>query len=385
MQSGDIRAIRKAGDKIGFAHLGRTAHPAHVEPCDLDGDGRLDLIVADLGSFLPEDHQRGSVVWLRRGEAGETFEPLVIAEGLGRVADAQPGDFDGDGDLDLVVAEFGWHRTGRILLLENRGPSAAPSAGNPAKARDPLSGGDAPSQKAVGAALVDRPELPQFQLRVLDPRHGTIHVPPADLNGDGRLDFVALISQEHEKIEAFVNQADGTFRRETIFAADDPAYGSSGIQLVDLDRDGDLDVLYTNGDTFDSFYLKPYHSIQWLENRGSFPYVHHHLTDFPGVHRALAVDLDGDHDFDIVAAALLPARLFSRHEEARFDSVIWLEQTQPGEFRRHGLEKSACHHAALEVGDFDGDNRPDIAVGNFYDSPTTAAPCGTIWRNAGAR
>src|SRR5262249_10337939 len=137
--------------------IGKAAHPAHAEPCDLDGDGRVDLVIAELGSFMPADHADGKVLWLRRTAEGG-WQPGVLQAGLGRVADVQPGDFDGDGDVDLVVAEFGWRKTGRIVLLENLGSQS----GEPA-----------------------------FQLRELDPRHGTIHVPTVDLDGDGRLDFVA--------------------------------------------------------------------------------------------------------------------------------------------------------------------------------------------------
>ena len=109
--------------------------------------------------------------------------------------------------------------------------------------------------------------------RVLDRRTGAIHVPIADLNKDGKPDFVALLAQEHESVVAFINTGQGlTFeRRRPIYAAPHPNWGSSGIELVDLDKDGDLDVLYTHGDTFDDFVLKPYHGIQWLENTGHAP------------------------------------------------------------------------------------------------------------------
>ncbi len=150
-------------------------------------------------------------------------------------------------------------------------------------------------------------------MREIDERHGAVHVPPVDLNGDGHLDFVALISQDHEVVEAFLNDGSGNFNHEVIWAAPDPAYGSSGIQLVDLDKDGDLDVLYTNGDSFDRG-PKPHHSVQWLENQGSFPYKHHHLCEMPGVLNAKAGDFDGDGDLDIVAASLLSAE---RQSEAR--------------------------------------------------------------------
>ena len=209
-------------------------HPAHAEVVDLNRDGIKDLVVADLGSHTVTDDRVGSVVWLKGGADG-SFTPITLAGGLGRVADVQAADFEGDGDLDLVVAEFGWLKSGRILLLENRTTDA---------------------------------RRPVFVPSTIDPRHGAIHVPVADLNGDGRPDFVALISQEHETVVAFLNAGDHRFRSEVIYTAPHPAFGSSGIQLVDLDRDGDLDVLMTNGDSMDSQMLRPYHGVQWLENPG---------------------------------------------------------------------------------------------------------------------
>ena len=164
-------------------------------------------------------------------------------------------------------------------------------------------------------------------------------------------------------------------------AADDPSFGSSGIQLIDMDGDGDQDVLYANGDTFDSKLLKPYHGIQWLENTGGFPFVPHHLTFMPGVHRALAGDLDGDGDLDIVAGALLPT---ANHDEAaslKLDSLIWLEQRAPGVFVRHAIETANCVHATLELADFDGDGDLDIATGSFRDRGSADQSAATIWWN----
>lgn len=352
MRNGELRTVDPRLPHAASQLLGAASNPVHAEPCDLDGDGRLDLVIADLGQFTPSDHADGKVVWLKRTLDGG-WQSIVLQSGLGRVTDVEPGDFDADGDLDLVVAEFGWLKTGRILLLENLGNASLRNAGAP----------------------------PEFRMLVLDPRHGTIHVLPIDLNGDGRLDFVALISQEHETVVAFLNDGAGGFRRETIFSANEPSFGSTGIQLVDIDRDGDLDVLYTNGDSFDSFYLKPFHSIHWLENRGAFPYADHRLSDMPGVHRALACDLDGDGDLDIVACSLLPDRMHDREAQEDFDSVLWLEQVPAGSFIRHSLERGVCKHPALEVGDFDDDGDIDLAVGTFGYSAQARQPALTVWWN----
>jgi hypothetical protein len=346
MRSGELRVARRQDADYQCELLTTCAHPAHVEPCDLDGDGQRELVVAELGSAESGDHALGAVIWLRRGADG--WQQRLLLSGVGRVADVRPGDFDDDGDSDLLVAEFGHFYTGRILLLENT---------------------------AV------RDGVPRFTEHVLDRRHGTIHVPVADLNGDGRLDFVALVSQEYEVVEAFLNQGDWTFRREVIFSGNDPAYGSSGIQLVDLDADDDLDVLYSNGDTFGSEHLKPYHGIHWLENRGQYPFEDRLLTHMVGVQKAVAGDVDGDDDLDVVAVAFMPKNLVDSPELQDHDSVIWLEQTEDGSFVRRGLQRGQFCHAAVELADVDGDGDTDLAVGNMHPDGRPSEPWLTLWGN----
>jgi hypothetical protein len=310
-------------------------YPAHAEVADLDRDGIKDLLVAELGSESSTDERLGSVFWLK-GRLDGSYQPLILANGLGRVADVQAADFDGDGDLDLVVAEFGFLATGEILCLENRTTDA---------------------------------ERPVFVPSTVDPRHGAIHVPVADLDGDGRTDFVALISQEHETIVAFLNAGHCRFRPEVIYAAPHPAFGCSGIQLVDLDGDGDLDVLLTNGDSMDSSMLRPYHGVQWLENRGSYPFRYHHLTALYGAQRALAADLDGDGDRDIAVACFLPESEYQdRRCKMNLDALVVLEQVAPGRFVRQCLETVTCDHVACELGDFDADGKVDLVTGNFFMS-----------------
>ena len=352
MASGDVAELHLDAAPPRVHTLAKLSHPAHATPADLDGDGILDLLVAELGTFLPGDHDKGQVVWLQGHASGE-FEPVPLLHGLGRVSDVQPGDFDGDGDLDLVVAEFGWRKTGRILLLRRHGTHDG---------------------------------IPQFEPIELDDRHGAIHVPPADIDGDGHLDFVALISQEHEAVEAFLGNGDGTFRKQRIFDAGDPAVGSSGIQLVDFDGDGDLDIIYTNGDTLDSKYLKPYHAVHWLENRGRFPFVDHVLAPMPGVYRAVADDLDGDGDLDVAAAACIPLPLLRSHGASSghpLPVLMWIEQAAPGRFVPHVLATTPREgYLALDVGDFDGDGDIDLAAGNFANTPKEADWL-SIWWNRG--
>jgi len=333
--------------------LARVGHPAHSHMVDLDGDGLRDLLIADLGSFGAIDHNLGKVTWLRQHPAG-SFTPINLATGLPRVADVRAADFDRDGDLDLVVGAFGWRTTGAVLVLEHSGRPGLPS--------------------------------PQsYQLRRLDPRHGAIHVAPVDLDRDGQLDFVSLIAQEHESVVAFMGDGRLGFTAKTLFQAPHPCWGSSGIQLVDLDGDGDTDVLMTNGDTMDDAMLKPDHGVRWFENTGDgSSFTPHHLARLYGVHRAEAADIDNDGDLDIVACGFVgELKGVSRSEllsSLKVPSLLWIEQTQTGTFTPHTLEAHLCNHPTLALGDIDGDGDVDIAVGNNTGSASRTPV--EVWINS---
>jgi hypothetical protein len=165
-----------------------------------------------------------------------------------------------------------------------------------------------------------------------------------------------------------------------IYAAPHPNWGSSGFELIDLDKDGDLDVLLTHGDTFDDGIVKPYHGIQWLENRGGYPFAEHTIAQMPGVHRAQAADLDGDGDLDIVASALLAGG--ADVDEKTLPALVWLEQTAPGTYTRHTIEMGFPRHATLDLGDIDRDGDIDIVVGNFSIGPAVKSWV-DVWVNGG--
>ena len=308
--------------------LASVPHPTRSRPWTNAATGRMDLIVAAQTRIDPTDDLVGSVVWLRN-LGPEGFRSQTLAEGLGRVADVEPGDFSGDGRVDFLVAGFGYLKTGEIGWLEN-------------------SGND------------------RWNYHPIVARNGAIDAIPVDLDGDGRLDFVALFAQEHERISAFLNDGHGGFRERVLFEAGTPAYGSSGISLVDLDGDGDLDILYTNGDSMDlpTRVPRPFHGVQWLKNLGGLRFEWHEIRRIYGAYAAVAVDLRGDRHPDLFVGSL-----FNDWEDPNRASLLWLRNDGQQRFAAHTLARVPTQLISLTVGALDGDGSLDILATGMHGFP----------------
>ena len=314
--------------------------PAHVEPIDFDGDGDLDLVVASLGELFPSDRRIGSVVVLENdGEQG--FTSHVAAEGIPRVADVRAGDLDRDGDLDLAVAAFGYDH-GETLWLENRGGW-------------------------------------EFEAHVLQRFSGAINAIVADLDDDHALDIVTLVSQEWEEIWAFAGVES---RPELLWGTTNPDFGSSWITLVDLDRDGDPDILHSNGDAFDyaPANSRPWHGVQWLENRGDRVFESHRIADLSGASSPQAADLDGDGDLDVAVVSA-----YNQWDDEGAHSLVWLENNGQMQFAMHRIAGSPTHLITLAAGDLDNNGTADLVTGGMHISgPFDRMSRVTVWSNSGS-
>jgi hypothetical protein len=322
--------------------LAEIRAPGHVEPVDYDADGDLDLIVADLGELFPSNQRIGSVIVLEN--AGGRFVRHVAAVGLPRVADVRAGDLDGDGDQDLAVAAFGYDQ-GQTLWLENRGNWT-------------------------------------YAIHVLQELSGAVNVLVADFDRNGTLDIAALISQEWEEIWIFENAGGGRFTPRLAWGSSNADFGSSWLAAVDLDRDGDTDLLYSNGDAFDyaPANSRPWHGVQWLENQGANTFMLHRIGDLSGASSPVAFDADQDGDLDVAVVSA-----YNAWSDPGALSLIWLENNGRQQFTMHEVARSPTHLITLAAADLDGSGAPDLVTGGMHISaPYDRLSRVMLWRNGGA-
>jgi hypothetical protein len=303
--------------------------PGHVEPADVNHTGRLDVLVAGMGQIMPCNDKIGAVVVLENVD-NQHFRKHVLVDHIARVADVRGGNLVGheDGRLDLAVGQFGYNQ-GETRWMENKGNW-------------------------------------RFESHIVNTQSGPIHTPIADFDGDGRLDFMDLISQEWEEIHFFRNLGDGQFRDSIIWGSTNEDYGSSGLEVCDVNRDGRPDLVYTNGDGFDYPVqgARPWHGIQWLENRGNGNFAFHRVGDMLGAYGPSAGDLNGDGFIDLVAASC-----FADWGDPNAISLMaWINDGRQN-FTPVVIAHQPTQLLTTSLGDLDGDGVLEIVTGGFYGLP----------------
>ncbi|MFK7822422.1 MAG: FG-GAP repeat domain-containing protein [Planctomycetaceae bacterium] len=321
--------------------LYRGTNPSRIRPCDLSDQFEEEYLVSELGTPGVTDELCGKVVWLRRTGSTEEFEAVTICDQVGRVSDAKAADFDGDGDADVLIAEFGWNKTGSVILLEQ--------------------------------------DEGKFNRSEIDGRHGLVEIGIADFNNDGMLDFAGIFGQEFETVEIFYNQGSLNFEPTQLFQAETPSFGICSLNLVDADNDGDLDIQFTSGDMYDGYHFQDTHGLYLLTNNDG-QFESQMISEQPAVLSSTAGDVDGDGDIDFIGGTFIPQQS-SYALTSAYPAIVLHEQTSPGVWEQRVLKSGDCCHAALKLHDMDKDGDLDLVVGTLHDVRGKPEPGIAIWEN----
>ncbi|WP_147203721.1 FG-GAP repeat domain-containing protein [Segetibacter aerophilus] len=289
---------------------------------------KSDWLTCDIGILNPNNGKYGSGRKLSLGQNRKLKQDSTpLFQELQRPVQITSQDLNNDGKTDYLVCEFGF-LTGALSWMENKGNG-------------------------------------RFDRRVLRPLPGAVKSYINDYNGDGLPDFWVLFSQGEEGVFLYTNKGQGRFEEKKVLGF--PAvYGSSFFELVDYNKDGSLDIVYTSGDNADySTILKPYHGVYIFLNDGKNNFRQSFFFHINGCFKAIARDYDNDNDIDIAAISFFAD--YKNHPEEGF---VYLENTGNNKFAPYTFpEAQQGRWLTMDAGDINADGKIDLILGNFSIGP----------------
>jgi uncharacterized repeat protein (TIGR02543 family) len=368
-----------------------VAHPRGLAVADFNGDGRADLVVAgDYGSPF------STTAAVLPARAGGGFQ---AAAGLTGAVDAfnwvGAADLNGDGRQDIVAVSDAsvspvtittWLGQGNGTFQTKSTHSAGSRGGNAWAALGDLNGDGLPDLVAARGGTDVPPNADDSVFVMLARSSGGFNVPTtvktgtntvqlalADVNGDGKLDLIAVnygyqgTAQAAGSVSVLLGKGDGTFQTPAAYAVEQTP---QSLAVADVTRDGKLDlVVGTTTGTASKVAVLPGSGSGTFGTPVSF-------DTYARVSRLVVADFDRDGKPDLAlihTAGDRPISTMRGNGDGTFQSeVTWLAGYSP---------------AAAVASDFDGDGKPDLAVAASLDPSARFASSSTdgvvaIFRNS---
>lgn len=374
--SNKVLILLGAGD--GTFQLASTVRvgmsPGGIAVGDFNHDGHVDLAVADSGISDGQNqgpHANTVAILLGLGN-GRFLTPAYIPVAAGPIGIAV-GDFDTDGEQDIVVTNSGTDQVS-LLLGNGKGTFANPKTFSvSSNGKSPVEGyiptgiavddfnGDGHEDLAIhnigtstvavlfgdGKGNFGKPlNLPAGRVEGGRADPVGIGIATGDFNHDGKIDLIAT-NYLANTISVILGQGNGTFVEEPRFPV-----GPNPFQLVvaDFNNDGIPDVATVNlgynfkGDTISVLLgvkgggFQPQKVTSVAQNMAALA-----AADFNG---------DGKTDLVVVSAVLNEVFILLGKGDGTFEPPMPISVgSEPG---------------FVAVGDFNGDGDMDIAVSNFH-------------------
>ena len=298
-----------------------------VYAIDLDRDGDMDVLGAAAGTSQ-------DISWWEN-DGTESFTKRTISSSYPGANSVFALDFDKDGDIDVLST--GAASSGDdVTWWENDGT---------------------PSNGGWDQHTID-PDLEEAW-----------YVRAADIDEDGDIDVVAAgkgAGGTTGKIKWYINDGSPNDDDWTAVQIDNNIYDAMCVRIVDIDLDGDLDVLGAAAGSSDL--------IAWWENDGTLSgagWTQNNIqTSYKEAHSVFAADIDGDGDIDVVGT--------SGGEGTDTDRIDWFENDGSQSFTKRTIDSTYGNAWGVYVKDLDYDGDLDVL------SSASGADDVTWWENDGS-